>query len=80
MHRFTNIMVGKNTIFDILSEPADGFVGTIGTMIDFYAALHPEIGTSPNLAQYIAYMVREVSKFGSVSFDDAKNFMEGLQK
>ena len=73
MHGKTDYEVGNNTIFDILSEPIFDFIGSIGTMIDYYAALHPEIGTPVDLANQITFMVGEVSEIATVTTKEAKN-------
>lgn len=80
MHGRTDYEVGNNTIFDILSEPIIDFIGSIGTMIDYYTALHPEIGTPVDLADQIKFMVGEVSEIATVTTKEAKKFMEACKK
>lgn len=64
------------TIEEILKEEKMPFVPVIGTIIDFYAALHPELFSSPDLAQYIANCVKEVNKIHQITPEDIKIFME----
>ena len=77
--RFINARIKETTIKEILESDEYIFISHIGTLIDFYAALHPDKWqASPDLAQHIAGCVKRVNEIRQTTPEQARTFMEDL--